>query len=266
MNQSTLQNHSLRLSSLVRQTTALLAAGLAAATSALATGPTVFLLPTTFANGTSGSAVTNVYGGVAALGGSSVYLNAGADPGNSIFPYTFGQGFTVSANGTTGAGTGAWGYQGGITETAINVGTTIPISYNFTVAKNSGIHGDVDWTLYFRGGGGPELSIASGTLLNAGFAVATSMNFSGNASSYTFTSGASVADTYRAYINISYSSNAGAALPGVVTVSMSDTGFGGPGITLNASAIPEPSTYAAIVGALALVGVMLQRRRQRLAA
>lgn len=33
-----------------------------------------------------------------------------------------------------------------------------------------------------------------------------------------------------------------------------------------ASAVPEPSTYAALAGAAALCGVMLHRRRQRLAA
>lgn len=224
---------------------------------------TTFGLPGTFSNYATGTAVPNPQGGVAAVGGSSIFRNPDSGLVNGMEPVTFGQSFTVSANGTAGGGTGAWGYQGLISGSSIMSSTVIPISYNFNVAKNAGIIGAVDWVLYFRGGSNSELQIASGTLADAGAFTATSANFSGNASSYSFTSGASNGDTYRAYIGISYSNNVGAMLPGIVTVSMADTGFQGQGITLNASAIPEPSTYAAILGGLALVGVIIQRRRAR---
>jgi hypothetical protein len=229
-----------------------------------ATPATSFVTPSTFVNYATGTAVPAPLGGTASVG--SIYSDAAPSAVNGIFPVTFGQSFTVSASGTAGGGTAALGYQGNISGASILASTVMPISYNFTVGKNEGIIGAVDWVLYFRGGTNAEVQVASGTLADAGAFTATSANFSGNASSYTFTSGATNTDNYRAYIGISYGNNVGAMLPGVVSVTMNDTGFQGQGITLNAtSPIPEPSTYAAIFGGIALLGVIVQRRRRQLA-
>ncbi len=227
---------------------------------------TTFGLPGTFANYATGSVVpagSPSQGGVFPVGGSSVFSDPGTTT-NSITAVTFGQSFTVETNGTTGAGTGAWGYQGNISGANISAGTVMPISFNFTLGNNGAITSAVDWVLFFRGGSNAEVQIASGTLAAPTTpGVATSATFSGNASNYTFTSAATAgSDTYRAYVGISFTNNLGAMMQGIITVSMANTGFQGQGITLNASAIPEPSTYAAIVAGAALALACWQRRRR----
>lgn len=227
----------------------------------VATAQTTFGTPSTFANGATGSVSTSP-GGVAAAGGSSIFLHSGT-PSNGITPVTFGQSFTVSTNATTDAGTGAWAYQGAIGGNAIGAGTTAPISYNFTITNNGYIDSAVDWTLYFRGGTNTETLVASGTLAYSSvLGTASSATFSGNASSYNFATSASSSDTYRAYVGISFASNAGAMNQGIITVTMNNTGYLGQGITLNASAVPEPSTYAAILGGMALIGTIVVRQRR----
>lgn len=226
---------------------------------------TTFGLPGTFSNYATASVVPSAgHGGVFALSGSSVFSDSGPTTGG-ITVVTFGQGFTVETNGTTGAGTGAWGYQGTIAGADITAGTVVPISYNFTLGNNGAITSAVDWVLYFRGGTNPEVQIASGTMaapVSPG--VASSQAFTGNAASYTFTSGATAgSDTYRAYLGLSFTDNLGSMMQGVLTVTMADSGFQGQGITLNASAIPEPSTYAAIAAGLVLAVAAWQRRGRR---
>jgi hypothetical protein len=221
-------------------------------------GQTVFALPTTFGNYATGSVTV---GNVAAAGGSAVY----SDPGflaNGLRAVTFGQSFTIATDGTQPGGTGAWAYQGNITGSSIGAGVSMPISYNFTLQNNGNITSTVDWVLYFRGGTNAELQVASGTMSAPTPGVPFSTTFSGNAASYIFTSGATAGtDTYRAYIGLSFTNNLGALQQGVLTVSMVDGGFQGPGITLNASAIPEPSTYAAMAGS-AMLGFAVWRRRR----
>lgn len=228
----------------------------------VATAQTTFGTPTTFSNYATGSVAASP-GGVAAVGSSTIFLNTGT-PSNGITPVTFGQSFTVSTDGTSAAGTGAWGYQGTIGGSAVGAGTAVPISYNFTITNNGYTNSAVDWTLYFRGGTNTETQVASGTLAYSGvLGTSSSATFSGNASNYNFATGASSADTYRAYVGISFTSNAGAMNQGIITVTMNNTGFQGQGITINASAVPEPSTYAAIIGGVALLGTFVIRRRRK---
>lgn len=249
--------HSLRIAAGV-----LLAAGLFASIASLE-AQTVFSTPSTFVNYETGSVVSALgHGGVFPVTLSTIY----SDPGtvtNNITPVTFGRSFTVETSGTSAAGTGAFGYQGNITGASIGAGTTIPISYNFTLGNNGAITSTVDWVLFFRGGSNTEVQIASGTMAAPTPGVASSQIFSGNAMDYMFTSGATAgSDTYRAYIGLSFTNNLGAMMQGILTVSMADTGFQGPGITINASAIPEPSTYAAIAAGAALALACWQRRRR----
>lgn len=117
-----------------------------------------------------------------------------------------------------------------------------------------GIPGDVTWVLWFSDSvNTSSQQIATGTLS------AASATFTGSGN-YTFTSGVSSGATFLATIQATYSGNLAMEAP-LVTGTMLNTGFGQQGITLNASAIPEPSTYAALAGALALGVVMLRRRR-----
>lgn len=229
----------------------------------VATAQTTFGTPTTFANYATGSVAASP-GGVAAVGGSSIFLHSGT-PSNGITPVTFGQSFTVSTNGTTAAGTGAWGYDGTIGGSAISAGTVIPISYNFTITNNGYTDSAVNWTLYFRGtASSTETQVASGSLAYSGVpGTPSSATFSGNASNYNFATGASSGDVYRAYLGVSFTHNVGSAGQGVITVTMNNTGFQGQGITINASAVPEPSTHAAIIGGVALVGTLVIRRRRK---
>lgn len=229
----------------------------------VATAQTTFGTPTTFANYATGSVAASP-GGVAAVGGSSIFLHSGT-PIGGITPVTFGQSFTVATDGTIPGGTGAWGFDGTIGGSSISGGTSVPISYNFTVTNNGYITSAVDWTLYFRGGSNTETQVASGTLAYSGaLGTPSSATFNGNASSYNFATGASSSDTYRAYVGISFTNNAGGMNQGIITVTMNNTGYLGQGITLNASAVPEPSTYAAILGGIALLGtVVIRQRRNR---
>jgi hypothetical protein len=232
--------------------TALCFVSLALATASLVRAQTTFDLRSvspTAANYATGS-VASPPGGVFATG-PAVFSH----PSPTSTSVTFGQSFTVASNGTQAAGTGAWLYDGVITGATITAGTALPISYNFTLAKDVGITSDVTWSLYFRGGSNASVQVASGTLS------AASATFSGSANDYIFASSDASDRTFRAYLGVAFTDNKGAASPPTITATMLDTGYGGQGITLNGSAVPEPSSYAAIAGVSAL-GLAFWRRRR----
>jgi len=185
--------------------------------------------------------------------------NISGPTSNNITALTFGSGFSMLATGPTG-GTfdNSFKFAGSISGSSIAAATALPISYNFTLAKSMfAIPGDATWVLKFSDSVNTgSQQIATGTLSTA------SATFTG-AGSYSFTSGVNAGATFLATLQITYFGNIGAQTP-EITGTMLNTGFGQQGITLNASAIPEPSTYAAIVGALAL-GVVMLRRRARTA-
>lgn len=233
-----------------------LATLLAFSQSALA--QTVFSLTSTAANYETGAAVHNnsvPNSGIASVG--STFSSTG--PVNSgVTGLTFGQSFRVGTNGSnTQAGTAAWLYDGTHSGDSIASGTVMSLGYDFTLAKNSLISSGVTWTLYFRDGGSSEVAVASGVLNSA------SATFTGNAN-YTYTATVSAPATFRAYLDVSFTNNL-AVGQGFVDVTMTDTGFGGGGITLGAAAIPEPSTYAALFGLVGL-GLACWHRRRRGAA
>ncbi len=216
---------------------------------------TTFSAPTTFANGSSG-VVSGT--GSSTVSSGSVYAIAGTTT-NNITGETFGQNFIVTTNNTSAqGGTAAWGYQGNIGGAAIPASTTIPIKFDFTIGSSAGITSAITWKVYFRGGTNTELQIATGSVAGNGATTAVS-----GTANYLFTTGATTSDTYRAYIDVGFTSNT--AANNTISVSMANSGFGGGGITLNASAIPEPSTYAAIAGAAMLGLAVWQRRGRKLA-
>jgi hypothetical protein len=213
---------------------------------------------TTFlANGLSGSvAGVSTFTGAVGL----LYNNTGPSS-NNITGQTFGNSFDIHHDVGPGTADTAFIIGGVFGGSPITAGTNLAISYNFSLAKNAFVDGDVNWFLKFSDSvnnpglsvGGASL-IASGTLSGAG---ATSSAFSGSGS-YNFTSGVTSGDTFRAFIEVVYSGSI-AMQPPTVTGTMNNTGFGGEGITI--AAIPEPSTYGVLFG-LGALGLAVYRRRQ----
>lgn len=147
-------------------------------------------------------------------------------------------------------------FNGMIYGTPISPNTTIPISYSFNLSRNAYVGSAVVWTLVFYDNvNTTPIVIGSGTLSGTGAATA---NFSGSGY-YNFVSGVSA--TFSAAIELSYTTGQAMGNP-QVSVLMVDSGFGGQGITIGsaAGAVPEPSTYAMLMGA-ATLGVAFWRRR-----
>lgn len=138
-----------------------------------------------------------------------------------------------------------------VTTADIPGSTVIPVSYDFTLNKQTGIAGDVSWYLRASFTGESIIDIASGTLSTG------SATFTGSGN-YT-TSGNVVADNtkdFNLYLEVSYSTAPGDVL--AINMNSASQGF-----TVNA--IPEPATNAAILGFGAL-GFVVLRRRTRAAA
>jgi hypothetical protein len=178
---------------------------------------------------------------------------------NSFTPVTFGTNSYYDSPGAAfGVSNPGLTLNGAITGTTITAGTVMPVSFNFTLGKNAFVPGTVTWSLTLSDNqNSTPFQIASGSLTTGG---AASQNFTGTGNSYSFTNGGST--TFAASLRLTYTSIDGGTDPRV-TISMANSGFGGGGITFGApSAIPEPSTYAALAG-LAVLGLALRRRSQR---
>lgn len=177
---------------------------------------------------------------------------------NNFRPVTFGTNSYFDSPGSAfGVSNPGFVFNGAITGTTITSGLVMPVSYNFTLAKNAFVPGTLTWALILSDNqNSTPFQIASGSLTTGG---AASQNFTGVGNSYSFTNGGST--TFSASLQLTYTSIDGASDPRV-TIAMANSGFGGGGITFGApSAIPEPSTYAAIAGA-AMFGLALWQRRR----
>jgi hypothetical protein len=201
----------------------------------------------------SGAATT-----VAASNSDARYNNQGTTT-NGITALTFGSGFSMTATGPSfGNFDNIFSFNGSISGSSISGGTTLPISYNFTLDRNNftAIPGSITWVLKFS----DSVNTTSQQIATGSFSTA-SATFSGNGTNYTFASGVNSGATFLAVLELTYTGSNPLAAP-VVNGTMLNTGFGGQGITLNASAIPEPSTYAAIAGA-ATLGLAVWRRSRK---
>ncbi|MDI1336542.1 MAG: PEP-CTERM sorting domain-containing protein [Lacunisphaera sp.] len=137
----------------------------------------------------------------------------------------------------------------------IPISTVIPLAYDFTLSKQAGTIGNVTWNL--------QATISGDS---AGYQTISSGNF--NSSPATFTG------TYN-YTTSTYVSGGGAkTLDFYLKLNYSTLAFdvlafqmnsAGQGYTINAVAVPESSTYAAIFG-LGALGLVLVRRSRRAAA
>ncbi len=214
---------------------------------------------TTFvANGIAGSNA-GAHTDVAATG-PSLY-NVTGPTASGITGLTFGNSFTITPT-VSGPYDSAFIIGGDFNGDSLSAGTMLAFTYDFTLAKNAFVDGNVNWYLKFSdsvnnpglGVGGASL-VASGTLTGAG---ANSAVFSGSGT-YTFSTGVTTSDTFRAFVEAAYTGTVSGVDKPIVTGTMTQTVYGGGGITI--SAIPEPSTYAAFAG-LGVLGLAVWRRRR----
>jgi hypothetical protein len=133
----------------------------------------------------------------------------------------------------------------------IPASTVIPLDYDFTLTKQAGTIGNVAWSLNVQITGQGITSLASGTLTTG------SATFTGSGN-YT-TSGLVVADNSK---NILFLLSLNYSSPTASDVLAFQMNSASQGYTINAVAVPEPSTYAVILGLGALGFVALRRSRR----
>lgn len=214
------------------------------------------------ANGIAG-AVSGASTNVAATNSDALYNNFGSTT-NNLTAVTFGNGFSMTATGPdSGAYDNTFIIGGTISGDSIAPGTTLGISYDFTLTKNAYVSGDANWTLKFSDSvNNPSGNVGSASVVASGTLSSLTDVFTGSGS-YNFVSGVGAGDTFRVFVEVTFT-GALAIMPPTVTGTMSNTGYGGGGITLGASAVPEPSTYAALAGVAVLVFAVWRRRRTTL--
>ena len=123
---------------------------------------------------------------------------------------------------------------------------SIPVSYSFTLGTSGSIT-NLSWSLVLQTDSADSAqTIASGTGVGAG-------TFTG-LGGYAVTDGSS-ASSYTLELITSYNSGIGDTL----TITMNQGA--GQGFALNATAIPEPSTYAGFLGLIAGMLALFRRRR-----
>jgi hypothetical protein len=207
------------------------------------------------ANGLAGSA----NGASTSVAAAGLLYNVTGPTSENIQGVTFGNNFTMTGTGPdSGFYDNSFIIGGGLSGDTITAGTTIGFSYNFTLAKNAMIPGDATWTLRFSDSvNNPSGSVGTSSVVASGVLNTASDTFVGNGT-YNFISGVNATDTFRAFFQVTYN-GALAVGPPVITGTMSNTGFGGEGITI--SAVPEPSTYAALAGVGVLLVAATRRRR-----
>jgi len=227
--------------------TAVLAiAPLAAVTAAsTAQAQTFFSAPTvlTDSNGDITVSDTNFSGGVFSF-------SNGTGP-NNLAVFRIGtEGFFYTESGMGTAANVTLSLFSNISGDAINPATVIPVAYDFTLTKQVGSIGNVNWMLHAEIPGDDAYVIGSGTLTTS------SATFTGTGN-YTVlgTIPGDGSMDFKVYLSLTYTT----AFAQELAVAMNS---GSQGFTINAAAIPEPSTYAMIIGIGAL-GVVLVRRSRR---
>jgi PEP-CTERM motif len=132
----------------------------------------------------------------------------------------------------------------------ISAATVIPVAYDFTLTKQSGAIGNVNWMLHAEIPTDDSYVIGSGTLNTP------TATFTGTGA-YTVlgTIPGDSSKDFKVYLTLTYTT----AFQQELAVFMNS---GSQGFTLNAAAIPEPSAYAALFG-LGALGLVIVRRSRR---
>lgn len=227
---------------------------------------------TTVSGGTLTAAHNSALGsGSVSVTGGTLALNNGISIGNAI---------NIGTSGTL-SGTGTATLTGSITGTGTLAGVLTLGSGADLNAGNSPGSIDNTGTLTFAEGSTLTWELAALSTSDAGTnfdqIVNTGIiNLSGGSLSLSLGSFAPSADPFwssnRAW-SVIYSTGGGTITGTALGISTSQlswshlgtfsTGISGQDMMLTWTAIPEPSTYAAIFGALALAGVMIHRRRKQ---
>lgn len=192
--------------------------------------------------------------------GGSVFTASSTDLfGHPLSPFNNIQGLRLGADATLAAkpggpsGSPSGQVSGSILNSAIPAGTTIPVSFDFTIGKSGTSITLNSWEVRLRIGVNDwQTFAASSGVDNVG-------TFSG-AFDYAIVSQVSVADSYAIKFSFNYSN----ATSGDQLLLTTDSGSGG--FSLNSPAVPEPATYAILLGAVALGAGVIRRSRRPLAA
>ena len=235
----------------------------------------------TYSGGTSISAGTLTASHNNALGSGSATISGGTLAiGNGI---TLANTISLGASGTL-SGTGTAALTGSLGGTGTLAGSlTLGSGANINPGNSPGILSNTG-TLTFDSGSTYTWELAALSTTGAGtnfdqIANTGIINLNGGSLALSLGSYAPSADPFWT-VNRSWtviSTTGGGSITGTaLSISISQTpwssygsfstGLSGQDMVVNWTAIPEPSTYAALAGVLALCGVMWHRRRQRLAA
>lgn len=131
--------------------------------------------------------------------------------------------------------------------------TVIPVAYDFTLTKQAGTIGNVGWLLHASITGDDSYLIGSGTLTTA----SATFTGTGNYTVLDLVPGDLTRD-FKVYLTLTYAT----AYLDELAITMNS---GSQGFTINAAAVPEPSTYAIVFG-LGALGFVVVRRSRRAAA
>ena len=228
-------------------TATMVIAPLAAVTAAsTAHAQTLFAFPSVSPS-SSGSA----FGEANGFSGSVFTFNSGTGP-NSIETArigTSGYFITGSGGGTNADVTIA--VFANIYNQAISATTVIPVGYDFTLTKQAGSIGNVNWLLHATITGDDTWLIGSGTLTSS----SATFTGSGNYTVLNNVPGDLTRD-FKVYLTLTYTT----AYLDEVAITMNS---GSQGFSIN-TAVPEPSTYAIAFGLGALGFVLVRRSRHRL--
>jgi len=223
---------------------------LAAVTAAsTAKAQTLFASPTVSTN----SAGTVYVTGLNFSGGGVFYFSGGAGANNINLRRVGTTGYFYTESGAGTSANVTLSLFSTISGDPINPTTIIPVAYDFTLTKQSGSIGNVSWMAHAEIPGDDAYLIGSGTLTTASATFTGTGNYTVLDTILGYT-----ASDFKVYLTLTYSTAYQQEL--AVIMNSSSQGF-----TINAAAIPEPSTYAMIFG-LGALGFVIIRRSRRAAA